>query len=586
MAVVSLSLWGFSQDISDLEEKLQTLTDDREKVNLLIDLGEYYCSRDHHKAMLYLQDALVQATNIGYWEGVAGSLLWQGRTFYYKDEYAMAMRYLQQAGQLYEELDDHDGLAYVFYATGAIHRILGNHLKAIQDYQKTIALSELSGNIHHQTNGFVSLGGFYNQRGEPEQALVYLGQGLALAKQTGYAANKATIYANIGLAYEQMNKLDSALAFMENGLRIRTEMESVRGIASSNYNIGGLLIKMNQPDQAIEKLEQALWGFSSLNDDTGICIVTIRLAKAWHLAEKNDKALDIAYASLDIARKVNNPKLIKKVLKVLAQITSDINEHELAYTYLINHNNIYDSLAEANREQLIRELEIQFQTARKASEIQILRSKTEIQRKNNILVSISSLATVVILLLVIILMRQKTRGIARKNKLFEQEKTIHEQKEALREQEQQIMHEKLEAKNRELAAKALEMIRVNEVISSMIEKLEAYSKENQDNDKNTHYISGIISGLETQLKNNSWSEFEKVFKQIHSGFYQKLLDICPDLSPAEIKVAAFLKLNLNTKEIAAISYKSESGIKSTRFRLRKKLGLTSDDSLIPFLMKL
>jgi len=569
-----------------MEAKLQMLTDGRDKVSLLIDLGEYYCSRDHQKALLYLQDALVQSTNMGYWEGVAGSLLWQGWTFYYKDEYAMAMQYLQQARHLYEELDDTDGLAYVYLATGIIHRITGNHLMAIQDYQKIIALSELSGNMENQTTGFFSLGGFYNERGEPEQALAYLMQALALAKQTGNASHKSTILVNIGVAYEQLNNLDSALIFMNKGLRVRTELESVRGIASSNYNIGGLLIKMNQPLQAIEKLEKAVEGFSLLDDDTGICVSVIQLAQAWHLAEKYDKALDYAEAALDIARKINNPELIKNVLNVLAQINSSINKHDLAYAYLLTHNKIHDSLTEANREQLIRELEIQFQTARKASEIQILKGKNEIQRKNTMLISASSAALVVILLLVIILMRQKTRGITRKNKLFEQEKTIHEQKEALREQEQQMMHEKLEAKNRELAAKALEMTRVNEVISSMIEKLEAYSKENQKNDKHTHYISGIISGLETQLKNNSWSEFEKVFKQIHSGFYQKLLNICPDLSPAEIKVAAFLKLNLNTKEIAAISYKSESGIKSTRYRLRKKLGLMSDDSLIPFLMKL
>ncbi len=586
LVVMFLPLGGICQDISEMEAKLHTLTGDRDKINLLIDLGEYYCSRDHQKALFYLQDALVLSTNLGYRKGVAGSLLWQGRSFYYKDEYAMAMRYLEKARHLYKELDDPDGLANVYGATGAIHRILGNHLMAIQDYQKVIDLSELSGNMEKQTAGFMSLGGFYNERGEPEQALAYLTQALALAKHTGNASKKAIVLANMGLAHEHLNNLDSALVYMDKGLRIQTELEEVRGIASSKYNIGGLLIKMNQPRQAVETLKQAVGGFSLLDDDTGICIATIQLAQAWHLAGNNAEALDNADAALDIARKINNPALIKNVLKVLAHITSGINKHELAYAYLLRHNKIHDSLADANREQLIRELEIQFQTARKESEIQILKSRNEMQRKNNLLLSISSVALVVILLLGIILMRQKSRGIARKNKLFEQEKTIHKQKEALRDQEQQVMNEQLEAKNRELASKALEMTRVNEVISSIIEKLEAYSNENQENEKSTYYISGIISGLEAQLKKNSWSEFEKVFKQIHSGFYKKLLDICPDLSPAEIKVAAFLKLNLNTKEIAAISYKSESGIKSTRYRLRKKLGLASDDSLIPFLMKL
>jgi DNA-binding CsgD family transcriptional regulator len=58
------------------------------------------------------------------------------------------------------------------------------------------------------------------------------------------------------------------------------------------------------------------------------------------------------------------------------------------------------------------------------------------------------------------------------------------------------------------------------------------------------------------------------------------------LSATEIKIAALLKLNLTTKEIAAITFKSDGGIKITRYRLRKKLALTSDENLVPFLMKI
>lgn len=160
------------------------------------------------------------------------------------------------------------------------------------------------------------------------------------------------------------------------------------------------------------------------------------------------------------------------------------------------------------------------------------------------------------------------------------------QESELKDKEQQILKEQLEAKNRELASKALEMLRINETIESIIGQLDKHSRCNHDNEQLTQYIRGIISGLESQLKNNSWNEFEKIFKNIHSAFFAKLLEICPDLTPTEIKIAALLKLNLNSKEIAALTYKSEAGVKSTRYRLRKKLQLTSDDSLIPFLMQL
>jgi DNA-binding CsgD family transcriptional regulator len=148
------------------------------------------------------------------------------------------------------------------------------------------------------------------------------------------------------------------------------------------------------------------------------------------------------------------------------------------------------------------------------------------------------------------------------------------------------LQEQLESKNRELAAKALEMLRLNETISSIISKLEEFNHSAVTNPEMVKHIKEIIHDLENQTKQNIWNEFDKIFKNIHSDFYSKLLQICPDLTATEIKTAALLKLNLTTKEIASIAFKSEGGVKTTRYRLRKKLGLTGDEKLIPFLMQI
>ena len=130
------------------------------------------------------------------------------------------------------------------------------------------------------------------------------------------------------------------------------------------------------------------------------------------------------------------------------------------------------------------------------------------------------------------------------------------------------------------------MLRINESIGDVILKLKTFVEEYSHNDQLSRSIRNIISGLEAQLKNNSWTEFEKVFNNIHVGFYKKILDICPELTSSELKIAVLLKLNLNTKEIAAITFKSEAAIKTTRYRLRRKLGIRNEQSLIPYLMQL
>jgi len=170
--------------------------------------------------------------------------------------------------------------------------------------------------------------------------------------------------------------------------------------------------------------------------------------------------------------------------------------------------------------------------------------------------------------------------------LLEQENIIHTQESKIRENKNQILQDQLEVKNRELASKALEMIRYNDTIRSILEKLDEIHRNPDIDDEVSMHIRSIINELDNQNKQNIWNEFDKIFKNIHSGFYTRLLERCPDLTPTEIKTAALLKLNLTTKEIAAITYKSEGGIKTTRYRLRKKLGLSSDDKLIPYLIQI
>jgi tetratricopeptide (TPR) repeat protein len=575
-----------AQEIHEKEQKLALLSNDTSKANLLIDLGRYYCSRNFEKSLLYLQHALLLSTEIDYREGVAGSLLWQGRAYYYKDEYELAMEYLAKAKSLFSALEQNKGLAECYFASGAIHHILGNHLEAIKDFQELVRMSQLSQNIDLEATGFMSLGTLHLERKEADLALQYLNKALRLKEQINKTLDAATITTNIGRVYELLEKHELALEHYENGLKTRKMQGEKRGIASSQLIIGNLMHKTGNYQSATEHLQSSHKLFTELKDDTGICLSLLNWAQAANATGEILQANTKLHEALRLAKNINNPKLISEVYAAFVAVMAHNKNFESAFQYKALESNIRDSLASANRERLIRELEVKFQTARKDDEIRFLKNRAEIQAKNNVLLTVSIIALAVIVILLILLFQLKTISLRRQQKLADQEHTIHKQQTEIRQREQELLEKQLEAKNRELASKALEMLRMNETISNIIEQLNHFGKENAVNENHIKHINEIIGGLETKLRDNSWNEFEKIFKNIHTGFFRKLLDVCPDLTPAEIKIAAFLRLNLTTKEIAAVSFKSESGVKSARFRLRKKLALQSDDSLIPFLMKL
>jgi hypothetical protein len=119
-------------------------------------------------------------------------------------------------------------------------------------------------------------------------------------------------------------------------------------------------------------------------------------------------------------------------------------------------------------------------------------------------------------------------------------------------------------------------------------------------------LVGLISGLEqltpastdtetgdfkkvtaTESKAKAWEEFEYRFQQLHSGFYDRLNQLFPQLTINDRRLCAFLKLDMTTKEISIITGQSIGAVNMARIRLRNKLGIThSDTELFTFLSEL
>jgi DNA-binding CsgD family transcriptional regulator len=140
----------------------------------------------------------------------------------------------------------------------------------------------------------------------------------------------------------------------------------------------------------------------------------------------------------------------------------------------------------------------------------------------------------------------------------------------------------LDYKNKELTTNVMYLLRKNELINSISLKLldlkSVLVRANQD------AIQRIINELQRSLDDDVWKEFEYRFKDVHEDFYKALNKQFPDLTHNERKLCAFLRLNMSTKEISAITFQSPHSITIARSRLRKKLDLTNTETnLIDFL---
>ncbi len=145
----------------------------------------------------------------------------------------------------------------------------------------------------------------------------------------------------------------------------------------------------------------------------------------------------------------------------------------------------------------------------------------------------------------------------------------------------------LAQKNNELMIQAMKLAEDNQFLMSIIKDIaDLKSRIPIETGTDIPLISNLEHKLHTKINNNIWKEFSDSFSKINPDFNKNLLNRHPDISPSEIKLCAMLRLNLSSKEIAAIFCQSIEGVRVSRTRLRKKLLLESEDNLVTYLMQI
>ncbi|MFZ2286457.1 MAG: triple tyrosine motif-containing protein [Bacteroidales bacterium] len=153
-----------------------------------------------------------------------------------------------------------------------------------------------------------------------------------------------------------------------------------------------------------------------------------------------------------------------------------------------------------------------------------------------------------------------------------------------------IRNEKLHAemiqRDKELANQAMNMVRRNEFLISLKDELNRL-KISCNDEMTGRRILDIISGINREVDNNRQREvFENAFDEVHEEFLNRLKLKYPSLTPTELRLCAFLKMNISTKEIAPLMNISVRGVEICRYRIRKKMGIKRETNLTSLLINI
>lgn len=169
---------------------------------------------------------------------------------------------------------------------------------------------------------------------------------------------------------------------------------------------------------------------------------------------------------------------------------------------------------------------------------------------------------------------QRERFLEKQEKDFKL-KSLAKEKELMQSRNNQLKIE-IESKTRELASSTMNIIKKNELLSSL--KIELIKGEEKG-------IKNVIRIIDKNINNKGdWQMFIEAFNNADKDFIKKIKSLHNSLTPNDLKLCAYLRLNLSSKEIAPLLNISPRSVEVKRYRLRKKMNLEHNDSLTDYIL--
>ncbi|MDD4673662.1 MAG: tetratricopeptide repeat protein [Bacteroidales bacterium] len=518
-----------------LKIRLERASNDDAKINLLMESGSQLAENDMTSALELYNQALQLAQKTASYKKIAEINQIFGSLFFYTGNYDRVLTYYYDALENYEIVQDTSGFVVVFFNIALVYNNLGEYEKSREFYQLALEMDQPNENLSADT--IISLA-------------------------------RIRIHNNIGVTLNSEEKYDEALAYFYKAIELSERAGNDEVVPQAYNNIGNVHKAKKDYSIALSFYQEALKRRSVKEDPKGVALTYFYMGECYALQQENLQALNYFQKAFHLADSSSYTELKRSIAENMIDAFANLGLYKNSYNMHRIYKQLSDSINNAQSLQTATQLEMQYNFAKIQKQQELEQQKTE-------LIYLLIIAIVAGLLAVAILFLSLVRNRSKRIRLQQEKLSL----------EKENLENKLEFKNKELATNVMYLVKSNETIINIIEKLvrtkDDFKKSNQS------IIQEVINELRRSTSKDAWKEFELRFQEVHESFYTKLNDLFPDLTPNEQRLCAFLRLNMTTKEISAITFQSIKSIEVARTRLRKKLNLLNKDvNLVTYLMQI
>jgi tetratricopeptide (TPR) repeat protein len=481
-----------------------------------------------------------------------------------KSDAPLALEYATESVELASRVGS-DSLTFLAHALlGTAYQLMGNYPKALQSYQTAIVYGQKFkntsilaqpygniGNIYYYEKDFANALKFY------ERALQHLS--LIDSSDSKQLLRKSGILSNIGVIYDETREFDKAEKINAEALALAKRANSHEQIANVVNNQGSLYKSRGNNKLAFKYLQDAMEIRKQNNNRLGLARSHLNLGQLYLEGLKDYKKGEYHLEqAILIGREVGTLQTVNSAYGFLQTLYQERGDYRNAYEAMKNFQGTRDSLYSEENAKKITQMTMQFEFDRKQAQLVADQKARELR----FWMSAGGLS---LLLIIVTLLFFLQRSRAKRSELEQVRLGL----------EQINLKNELSLKDKELATNIMYLINKNELINTISEKLLEIKTSLVPEAQNP--IQKIVLELQSNLQPELWKEFEFRFQQVHEQFYRSLNEKFPELTPSERRLCAFLKLNMTTKEISALTHQNAKSIDVARTRLRKKLNLTGTD---------
>ncbi len=557
---------SISQDLQtsdSLKLELAMVQDVNHKMDILVELAEIHSASDPDLSLDYANQALNFANENNSPGIKILAYLLIADVYWSKTDLKSSMEVATTAKEMAEEFGRNKELAEATLIIGKIYNDLGDYDKSSDLNFKALKIFDDLKNLKGKGKTLNRIGYDYFEQGNFDKALDYYFQSLDIAREIYDLVGVARGLNNVAAVYGSKNEYEKVEIFLREAVEInkRTGRRLWEGI---NYlNLGVINREVNSYDTALYYFNKALTIFEELNNVPKIATCQLGLSKYYSETGAPETGLNYAINAFQLGRENNLKRIIQESAGVLHDLFVEMNDVENAYKYSRIQSQVKDSLDLETTMTRMSQLEMMYDFEKINQEKKIKQQK----REYTYIILGTAIIFIMVLFVISLFYRNRIRA---KNALIAKKQ----------------LEAELEASNKELASNVMSLMRKNEVLTEIADKLMEIRQE-AVKDETKSAIKKIASRLHRSTDEKIWQEFELRFKQVHSGFYDTLLNHYPDLSPNELRLCALLRLNLTTKEISELTGQRTGTLEIARSRLRKKLGITNTQTnLVTFLSQI